>query len=295
MDELIFEVNLLFDKDKSAIEAFSQITKIYEVLNDYDRLVIRNIGQGILTNYELQDVEVSSLKTKLRQVLTSIPDDIVKDLEIKKVFGYLLVKVKYWLIKLLADENEITSKDQIEKVTNKINDELKEIGNTYQLFITQVNNYTVLNSVEELIKETKNLKDKELIEYKSYYGNAFVSNNSTINKPQILKELGQTSITNETTEILKIKRIEMLSDQPKWDFLQGKKTISAKMLDKGWVNDFHSRNIIIRPEDALMVTLRTTHTYSSNFTDTKTDFEIVKILQVVSPDDNNVTQLRLGD
>ena len=176
-----------------------------------------------------------------------------------------------------------------------LNDELKEIGNTYQLFITQVNNYTVLNSVDDLIKETKKLKDKELIEYKSDFGNAFVSNNTYINKPQILKELGQTTISNETTEILKIKRIEMLSDEPKWDFLQGKKTVSAKMLDKDWVNDFHNRNIVIRPEDALMVTLRTTHTYSSNFTDAKTEFEIVKIIKVVTPDDNNVTQLKLGE
>jgi hypothetical protein len=155
-NDLTFEVNLLFRENKNAIEAFNQILQFYEVLNDFDRAIVRNIGQNILTTYELEDVE-------------------------------------------------------------------------------------------------------------------------------------------ETTEILKIKKVDMLSDEPKWDFLQGKKSLSAKMLDKQWLDDFHNRQVIIRPEDALMVTLRTTHTYTPNFEDKKTECEIIKIISVITPESDNTYQMKISN
>lgn len=292
-DDLIFEVNLLFKESKNAIEAFSQIIKFYEVLNDFDKAVVRNIGQSFIPEYGLEGVEFGSITTKLSQLLKSIPDELIKDLEIKKSIGYFLVKVKYWLIKVLADEKEITSKEQIQKITDKVNDEIKEIGNTYQIIVTQVNNYIILNAVDDLAKETNNLKDKELLEYKSKAGNTFIQKGVYINKPKILSELGQRTIVNETTEILKIKKVEMLSEEAKWDFLQGKRILHAKMLDKKWLDDFHNRQVTIKPEDALMVTLRTTHTYNPNFDDKKTDCEVIKVLSVISPDGDNSQQLKI--
>ncbi|HWB27300.1 MAG TPA: hypothetical protein VG738_17620 [Chitinophagaceae bacterium] len=85
----------------------------------------------------------------------------------------------------------------------------------------------------------------------------------------------------------------MLSDQTKWEFLQGKRHLTAKMLDKTWLEEFHNRNIDIKPEDALMVTLRTTHSYSPNFEEQRTEFEVIKVLSVIRPD--NAGQMELGD
>lgn len=294
-DDLIFEVNLLFKENKSAIEAFNQILKFYEVLYDFDKAIVRNVGQSFIPDYGLEDVEFSSIKTKLSQLLKAIPDELIKDPQIKKAIGYFLVKAKYWFIKLLADEKEITSKEQIQKVTDKINEEIKEIGNTYQIIITQVNNYIILNAVDDLAKETNNLKEQELLEYKSKAGSTSIQKGIYINKPKILSELGQRTIVNETTEILKIKRVDMLSEEPRWGFLQGKKNLHAKMLDKNWLDDFHNRNVTIKPEDALLVTLRTTHTYNPNFDDKKTDCEVIKVLSVITPDNESCQQMKLID
>lgn len=295
IDDLIFEVNLLFSENKNAIEAFNQVLKFYEVLNDFDKAVVRNIGQGISTTYELEDVQFSSIKTKLAQALKAIPDDLLKDFQIRKAIGFLLIKAKYRFIKLLGEEKEVSSKEQIEKVTTEVNNEIKELGNTYQIMVTQINNYTVLNSIDDLVKETNNLNEKELLEYKSKAGNTSISKGIKFNKPKILAELGQTSIVNETTEILKIKKVDLLTEEPKWDFLQGKRILSAKMLDSNWLKDFHSRKVVIKPEDALMVTLRTTHTYTPNFEDKKTECEIIKIISVITPESDNSFQMEISN
>jgi len=292
-NEATFEINLLYRHTKSAVEAFGQILNFYEVLNDFDKVIVRNIGQQYIAEYRLDGLEFGSIKTKLTQLLKAVPDDAEKDAELKTAIGHFLIKVKYWLIKLLADEKQIAAKEQVEKVTASINNEITQIGDAHKILVTHVSNYVILNAVDELIKETNELKDKELLEYRSPAGNVYVQKGITINKPKILSELGQRTIINETTELLKIKKVDMLSNEPKWDFLQGKKGLPAKMLDKTWLESFHNRQVIIKPEDALMVTLRTTHTYNPNFDDKKTDSEVVKVLSVITPDTDNTLQMEI--
>ncbi|MET0636686.1 MAG: hypothetical protein ABWZ25_11720 [Chitinophagaceae bacterium] len=292
--ELQFEANLLFRDDKNAMEAFNQLIRFYEVLTDFDRLLVRNISPTLASEYVLQDVKFGSLKTRLAQVLKGIPDELLKDVEVTKIIGFFLVKFKYKLIRLLSEEREIVSKDQIQKLTDQVNKDLREIGEKQEIIVTQVNNYFILNAVDDLVLQINSLNDKELFEYKSTAGNTFIQKGIYLNKPKILAELGQRTIINETTELLKIKKIDMLSVVPKWDFLQGKKLIKAKVLDQDWLDSFHKREVSIRPEDALMVTLKTTHTYNPNFDDKKTEHEVVKVRSVVSPEDNNAVQLTLG-
>lgn len=286
-----FELNLLFKDYKNAIEAFGQLGKYYELLNELDKAIIRNVSPNLISEYGLEDVEYGSLRTKLSQILKAIPDDVLQSLEIKQAIGYLLVKAKYWVLKLLADEKEITSKQQLEKVTNKINGEIRTLGDKHGLMVTQINNYIILNSIDDITKETNQLKNEEALEYKSTAGNATIKKGIFLNKAKILSELGQTTITNETTEILKIKKVDLLSYEAKWDFLQGKRKLPAKILDKQWLQDYHNRNINIQPEDALMVTLKTTHSYTPSFDDKVTSYEIVKVLKVIKPEDNSNTSL----
>lgn len=291
---LQFEVNLLFGKSKNAIEALNQILSFCEILNEFDKSIIRNIGSNYISDYQLENIEFGSIKTTLTQVLKNIPDTFIEDVAFTKLIGFLLVKTKFWLIKLLSQEQHLSDKSQVQQVTDKINEELVAIGTQLNIIVTQVNNYTVLNAIDELTKETNKLSEKELLEYKSQAGNVYIQKGILINKPKILSELGQRTIVNETTELLKTKKADLLSEVPKWDFLQGKKGISAKMLDTDWLAGFHNREVTIKPEDALMVILRTTHTYTPSFDDKKTDYEIIKIQSVISPELEHNRQMQLS-
>lgn len=293
--ELSFEVNLLFKEEKNAIEAFNQMLRFYEVLSDFDKMLTRNISPNILSEYALIDVEYSSLRTKLVQVIKKIPDEWLSELEIRKIIGYFLVKLKYKLIKLLSDEKEINSKEQVQHLTDEVNGEIKTFGDKYTIIVTQVNNYFILNAIDDLTQEVNNLNENELLEYKSQAGNIFIQRGVFLNKPKILSELGQRKIVNETKELLKLKKVDLLSDESKWDFLQGKRLIKAKVLDKKWLDSFHHRKVTIKPEDALMVTLRTTHTYNPNFDDKKTECEIVKVHSVISPDSDNIQEFNFDN
>lgn len=62
------------------------------------------------------------------------------------------------------------------------------------------------------------------------------------------------------------------------------------MLDSNWLNDFHSRKVTIQSNDSLKVKMKTTHTYSNNFSEAKTKHEIVEVLEIIKPE-NNITNL----
>ena len=68
-----------------------------------------------------------------------------------------------------------------------------------------VNNYYILNAINDITTQTKQLKNNEAFYYKSKIGNAKINNKSYVNMPKILKELGSQTIEQERVEVLKIK------------------------------------------------------------------------------------------
>jgi hypothetical protein len=79
------------------------------------------------------------------------------------------------------------------------------------------------------------------------------------------EELDELSI-KETTKfekmplILIVKRPDYLG-KSKWDFRQGKKSISARIDDQEWLSRFQARKIDVRPGDALRCLVTIEHKY----------------------------------
>ena len=75
-----FELDLIFSGQKNPVEAFGQIARMYEKLLSIDQQVLYNILPSAKLEYELIDLEYSSIKSKVNQILKKIPDDILKDI-----------------------------------------------------------------------------------------------------------------------------------------------------------------------------------------------------------------------
>lgn len=281
-----FELNYLFEEDKELFESFDSLREFYEVLYDFDKYLISSFYSSGLPYYELSNIEYSSIKTRVVQLLKGIPDDAIKTLDWKVLVGNFLLKAKYWLLEYLEKNPLVDSKKSLETIANKINKGLAEITKEEGLMVDYLNLYFFLNAVAGVQKISDKLNAGDSFEYKSSFGRAIIKKGIFINKGKILSELGQTSIENETTEILKAKKIELLNDKPTWHFLRGKKPLIATMLDEKWLADFHSRKIIIQSNDSLKVKMRTTHTYSNNYSESKTKYEIVEVLEVIKPENN---------
>ena len=278
-----FELNLIFSGQKNPTEAFGQIGKMYERLLSIDQQILYNILPSAKLEYELIDLEYSSIKSKVNQILKSIPNDVLKDiLNPAKLFGHLLVYVTKRLIKA-TETNEVQSVESLQKVTNDINKEIKKLPST-TIIILEINNYFVLNAINELGIEGRKLKKEEYFEYKSKAGNARIGNSSSINMTKLLYELGGQTLEQQRIETLKVKTLDLLSDKASWKLIRQGKQIEVKILHKEWLHDYHNRKIIIQPNDYLKLDLKITYTTNNNTLKPIVSYEALQVLEVIPPD-----------
>ena len=91
-------------------------------------------------------------------------------------------------------------------------------------------------------------------------------------------DLEQTTSTG--TVILTIRKAALLGDAM-WQFGHWKTTISAKILDEKWLEDFHNRKIPLFSGDALKCEVKWIYGYDKSGTLIETKLEISKVIQVI--------------
>jgi len=283
LSESYFDLNLNFQGHKSPSDAFKQIGNMFERLIEVDRGVLYNIIPSAIIDYELIGLEYGSLKTKIAQILRSIPDDILKDIaNPKKLIGVLLTYVKYRILKAI-ENNEVDSKQALENVTNDINKRINDLPINNSL-VLNVNNYFVLNSINDICIESKKLKKKELFEYHSQDGKSLVGNSPAPNMAKILFELGDQRIEQNRIEILKVKSIDLLSDVAKWKFIRLGRQIDVSILDKEWLINYHKRLNTIQPNDYLKIDLKITYSSTGLSPKPIVQYEAIRVFEVITPE-----------
>ncbi len=281
--EFDFELNLNFQGHKNPVEAFGQMAKMYEKLIAIDKHILYNILPNAGVEYELADIEFSSIKSKVIQLLRNIPDDILKDIANPgKLLGHTLVGIKHRILKAV-ETNEVQSKQTLEKVTKDINKDISKLSSS-TVIILEVNNYFVLNTINDIGIESRKLKNTESYEYKSTEGDAKIKNKSSVDMAKILYELGSQKIEQQRIETLKIKNLDLLSNKANWKLIREGKQIEVKILHKEWLDEYHKRQIIIQPNDYLKIDLKITYSTSAHSLKPTVTYEALKVIEVIPPD-----------
>src|SRR3989442_1120166 len=89
---------------RNPARVFQAMSRLIEACDSIDHSLIKSIDAKIEPVLLLEDVETSSIKAWLRQVVESAEDDALKSGEWKKIVGTYLVKGKYYLIDFLRDK-----------------------------------------------------------------------------------------------------------------------------------------------------------------------------------------------
>jgi hypothetical protein len=279
-----FELDLLYKNNKNPSEALHQLAKMYDELLTFDKHLLYNILADSTVEYQLVDIEIGSLKTKIVQIFTAIPDDFIKEiLNPGNWPGLLLVEIKHRLLKAIQN-NEIQDKICLDVVTNDINKEMKKLIPP-QIIYLELNPDYILNRANEISIQSSKLKDNESYVFKSRGRTVSMNNKVSIDMPKILDELESKTIEQRRIESLKVKTIELLSDNTKWKLMREGKGIDVKISHKEWLDKYHSRKIVIQPNDYLKVDLKITHITNQNTKKPIVTYEALKVFDVIPPDD----------
>jgi len=119
MDKIedIIEIRVQFERGVGdPARVFRAMTGLIESTQRLDEHLSATISAKVKTSLILQDVETASLKAKLKTVIEEIPDETLKEGDVKKIIGHFLHKAKHKVIDWCSERDEIKDRHEVKEV-----------------------------------------------------------------------------------------------------------------------------------------------------------------------------------
>lgn len=282
-DEIKSDFTLKIDFDKHSenpsrvFDAMSGLIKSFE---KFDRDLIKSIDTKIEPVLFLEDVETGSLKTILVSILRGIPDEAIKSLDWKKLIGDYLLKAKYIVLQKLEGRKEINDVNFIKDIQQEIFEQAENTDVKLFPSYSPISPQNLVNNIDNINKALEPLNSKDRATIISSFGKATFNIGLSFNTDDIDELLTKETHESESTMILKVKRPDYLGTSM-WDFKHGNKSISAKITDLDWLDNFQKRKVDIRPGDSLRARVVTKIKYGYEFEYLGQSYVVVKIEEVI--------------
>ena len=110
-NQAVFGIEIDFQKNTaSPSRVFKTMSELIDSFEKLDKDLIGSIDPRIKPVALIEDIEAGSIKAWLKYVFESIPDEGLKELDLKKVLGKYLVKAKYLIINFCNEKTTISDK-----------------------------------------------------------------------------------------------------------------------------------------------------------------------------------------
>jgi len=235
----------------------------------------------------LEDIEAGSIKIWLRNLLRTIDDSNLKDLDWRKIVGNYLVKAKYYILDFLEGKTTIVDKSELKEIESKLFNLAKDTDVVKLPAYSQISRNKLLISIHKISESVRKLGPKD----KAYYIDVTevpkelkVPLNIEFNiLPEKIEELSTKEIIKqEIMMIFKVKKPDYLGTSM-WEFRHANKSFEAKILDEDWLKKFQSRKIHVRPGDSLKCMVRLEVHYDDNNEVAFEKYYILKVEEVIPP------------
>lgn len=289
----LFCIEIKYERSSPRPERIFRATaEIIESLRTLDDVLTVTLHPDVETVLTLEDTERGSLRTWLGTKLKNMPEDAVKNGEIKKFVGHYLNLARLKTLSWCEDhQSKQTAADVV-----VLQGELVEIAKDAQL--AQIPAYQapnaarLLSSVERIARSLERLTEKDTVDFKSAEGVQRISGGFHLDPNLVESMVVHETIESQSKMLLKVKRPDFLGET-KWEFKHGADFISAKIEDHDWLTRNHARDpsAQVVAGDALRVEVVSRASYDVSGNVVEISHRIVKVLAVVPPETD--TQRRL--
>lgn len=276
-----FEIKIEFEKHSErpsrVFQAMAQMIDSFQII-DGDLLVPFDVRTE--TILILEDIQAGSLRTKLTTMLRSVDDEALKSGDWKQVVGDYLLKSKYRLLRFLENKKQITERSEIENLASDIHALAVETDIKQLPSYKPVPTALLLRDIQQI---TLSLQPLKLTDTAKFIGNQQeiqFNQSFQYHQDSIEALLTKETKTLEKPEKLKVKKPDYLGESM-WEFIFHNRVIPAKIVDHDWLLRFQSRQIDVRPGDALSVVLQTQINYGFHDEEIAVHYRIIKVEEVL--------------
>lgn len=273
----------------SASRVFAATHDFIKACERLDKELLQSIDSNIETVMVLEDIEAASLKTWLKNALTAADDQALKDLDWRPAVGKYLVRAKYAVLRWV-DEND-TPKDLI-----SLGREIKRIAS--ETDVKHLPDYSAPSpdTLIRAIKDFQGVKDhfidgdvvKVITSEETHEFNLNIRWNIDDLEQLAVRE---TIVFPPAPMILAVKKPDYLGES-KWELRHGKRNIQAKIEHTEWLKRFQSRQVDVRPGDALKCSVKIEHLYGHDNELITERYTVTEVMDVLA---NQFDQAELFD
>ena len=281
MDVPVAEFELYFDFEKqshSPQRVFKIIADLLLVLGKFEGLLAQTADPEFRAELVLADIETGSIRAKLAVFINSIPEEVIKSFDWKKLVGHFLNKGVQRFIKSTENKSGFASVDELKNLQTALETDAAAASLNPLLVAGQIPLDKIVAFMEEMTRAVASLRGQEYIEYRSSAGNArFNPHFNTANLQALLVTETQNS---ESEYLVRAKRPDFMGESM-WELVLKGHTITAKMADTDWLEDFHEGRVDFRPSDYLRIKLQTETTFRGSFGSPSAHHTVLKVLGIV--------------
>jgi len=235
----VFEIVVDFEVGGDPNRIYRTMVDLLESFRGLDGTLTEMIGIEVSDSLSLEGIESGSLKTIIRNLVEDVPDNDLRELNVKRLIGHYLIKSKYAVLNWCQETPRLDSLEQV----GILEGELLKIAEESQ--INQIPAYSppdkvkLLTDITSIQKSTQYLGNNDSVYFSSEEGVSKVSNGIEISDSIVKEVLTREVVEQRTPSILKVKKPDYLGKSK-------------------WLMKFQGHNILPRQQQTIQLPLEKT-------------------------------------
>jgi hypothetical protein len=275
-----FVLKIDYEKDTPRpSRVFRAMSELIEGFQSLDSNLVQAFPVKVSPVLLLEDIQVGSLRTVIKNVLNGIEDEAIKNLEWKKMIGGFLVQGKHAVLQWIERREQIESRKALEELAQKIQ-QLAE--GTKVLHLPHYSPPPLPLLIKDLAmigEATSHLGPNDVATYESDGITSGFNKKFHVDAEFAEELLTDETISNRSEVLLRVKKPDYLGESM-WEFVHAGHVIRARIEDHDWLVQFQFQRIEVLPGDALRVQLETTTHHGSDGSEIMTYYRILKVTGV---------------
>jgi len=277
----LFEIKIDFVRDTvNPSRVFKTMSGLIDAFEIIDRTLVAPFDLQLQPSLLLEDIQSGSLRVILANVLKSVDDEAIKNLDWKKLVGAYLVKAKYALIKYLEGRKEIATRGELLEIVTEIQHLAESTDIKALPAYKQPSPAGLLYGIEKITSSVAHLDRKDTAKLLVESESAEFNQSFLYHQEKVEELLTDTQKVFKSHEILKVKKPDFLSDA-QWQFRFRGHQIFANVVDHNWLLGFQTQKFEVKPGDALRVVLETTVGYDEQGIEVANHYKVLQVEEVI--------------
>lgn len=276
-----FDIRIVFERGVGEpTRIFRSMAGLIESAQRIDAHLAGMLGADVRTALVLQDVAAESLTSRLRSVVEAVPDEALKDGEIKKLIGHFLLRGKHKIIDWCDKKESITGREEVKQLQTDLECLARETDIKLLPAYAPMDATSLLADIAAVNDALASLERFDAATLASAEGLSRYNSRLSVSNAAIREIVTRERLSSTGERLLKVKKPDYLGASM-WVFRYGDRMIEAKVSDTNWLHRFQANLEQVSPGDSLRVVLFEEISYGFDNEIVHTEYEVREVLGVV--------------